>query len=264
MKNILLILIGFVAFGTSAQTTRLQVEGRIYMPDEEDVQGISIYNVNTAQGTVTNNQGAFDLNVAKNDSIQVSAVQFQEFIVIIDEGVIESGIINIRVNEVVNQLPEVIVSPYDLTGNVNVDISRIRVITTADTLDGREVQNMYFKADTLPNYQSPPRNTALHMGNTRLVNGLNFVNLFKELLAAGKKGQESSVGGDLSANVRGIYNDEFFRENLNIEEEHISDFIFFADQQGLDDGMLREGNELDLIEFLINQSVIYKKQQIRR
>jgi hypothetical protein len=60
--------------------------------------------------------------------------------------------------------------------------------------------------------------------------------------------------------LRKLYNDQFFKDNFKIDLENISDFILYADRNGLDEEMLRKGNELDLIDFLMEQSKKYKKQ----
>src|SRR5690606_24621787 len=206
--------------------------------------------------------GQFNLLVALNDSITVSSLQFQTFTVVVDEGIIDSREINIRLNEVVNLLPEVVVRPYDLTGNITVDINRLAVTRLPDTLNAVNTQGMYFESDAQPNLSSPPENVALADSENRLVNGLNFVNLFKEFLITTKTRQIQRPHSGVHADVRALYDDAFFRENFDIKLENIPDFIDFADRNGLKEEMLKEGNEMDLIEFLLDQSKRYKKQRV--
>lgn len=255
----------FTVICTSAQdVTRVNVVGTIEMPEGEDPQGISIFNINSSRGTVSNAAGQFNIAVAINDSISVSSLQFQPFIIVIDQGIIDARQVNIRLNEVVNLLPEVIVRPYDLTGNISVDLNRLPVASIPDTLNAINTQGMYFEIDAAPNRYSPPRNEALAMSQTRLVNGLNFVNLFREFLISSKIEQIHRPQSDLNVDVRALYDDEFFQENFDIEIENIPAFINFADQNGLDEEMLKEGNEMDLIEFLLNQSKRFKRKQSQR
>jgi hypothetical protein len=58
--------------------------------------------------------------------------------------------------------------------------------------------------------------------------------------------------------VRKIYKDSFFKENLNIDKDKINQFIFYVEDKGLSKVMLKKGNELDLIEFLIQKSKEFK------
>lgn len=267
MKKIVpFVLVLFAVICAPAQnvTQRVNVRGIIEMPEDEDPQGISIFNLNSNRGTVSNAMGQFNISVALNDSISISSLQFQPFIIVIDQGIVNTRQINIRLNEVVNLLPEVVVRPYDLTGNVLVDINRLPVANLPDSLNAVNTQTMYFESDAAPNHYSPPRNEALAMSETRLVNGLNFVNLFREFLISSKIEQIQRPQSDISLDVRALYNDEFFQANFDIELENIPDFINFADQNGLKEEMLKEGNEMDLIEFLLNQSKRYKKQHSQK
>lgn len=258
MKNLLIILF-FLSSGLTilAQTQeRVMISGTIKMPPGDDFDGISIFNVNTNRGTVTNNDGEFEIAVAIGDRLRVSSVQFQEFTVIIDQGIIDAGQMNITINEVVNLLPEVVVNPYDLTGNVNVDVVRLQVVELPDTLTAADV------ADPYNGVVTSPRNEAMAESDNipRLVNGLNFVNLFKELLIQTREEQVQQTEANIDEEVRLLISDEFFKEYVDIEAEKIPEFIFYADDMGLDEEMLKEGNELDLIDFLIQQGKNFKKQ----
>lgn len=267
MKKIFLIFLIFVGVGVQAfGQERISVDGNMQVPVGEKLGGIVIYNLTSEAATVTNAEGDFKISVKLNDSIRVEPVGFQKFIVIIDQGVIDSEELNIYLNEVINVLPEVIVSPYDLSGNVRVDAAKLPVADLPEGLTAAEVQNTYFEADALPDNNSPPRNAALAANETRLVNGLNFVNIFKELLIENKKSDIKNPYNDqlnsrVEQKLRLMYNDAFFRENLEIEMHNINDFIYFADENGLKEEMLKEGNELKLIEFLVDQSKRYKKKR---
>ncbi|MGM1055145.1 MAG: hypothetical protein ACQEWG_04580 [Bacteroidota bacterium] len=265
MKRFLIILAIIFGFVAQAQE-RISVSGSIQVPVGDEPEGIIVYNLNTEAFTFTNPEGEFSIAVKLNDSLRVSAAQFQEFIVIIDGGVIQSGELNIYLNEIINLLPEVVVTPYDLSGNVRVDAARLPVVELPENYTASQVQNTYFPSETGPSYLTPPKNNALAMSQTRLVNGINFVNIFKELLIASKKDEirdpySEGPNADIDTEIRQMYDDEFFQENLNIELKYINDFIYFADDSGLKEEMLQKGNELDLIEFLVEQSKKYKKQR---
>ena len=260
---LLLLLIGLY---TSAQTgERILISGTIEVPLGDDPRGISIFNLNSNRFAVTDSIGKFDIAVAFNDSLRVATLKFQEFTVIVDQGIINTKTLNIYVSEVVSRLPEVVVTPYDLSGNINVDLNRLKKVELPTNLTAANVQNIGFDTETGPDLKSPKYNTALAMSKTRLVNGLDFANIYKEFLIAKKKEvvknpYGKSVNPEIDDYIRKIYEDDFFRENLDIEREYISDFIFYANDNGMSEQMLKGGNELDLIDFLIEQSKKYKKQ----
>ncbi len=248
-----------------AQTeNRILVSGAIDVPVGNDSQGISIYNINSKEGTITNSAGAFSIAVAANDTVKVFAVQFEEFLVVIDERILKSKKLNIYVTELVNRLPEVVVSPYDLTGVLESDVESLEVINTTSPFAAIKGIEGYIYTGNNPEFGQAPKNEALALSQNRLINGLNFVNLFKLLLISNKKNDISNPYSESDRNVnrelRELYNDQFFKSNFNIEYENISDFILYADLNGLDEGMLKKGHELDLIEFLMGLSKKYKKQ----
>jgi len=272
-KASIFLLLLLISLYTSAQTgERILISGTIEVPLGDDPQGINIFNFNSSRFAVTDSLGQFNIAVTFNDSLRVSTLQFQEFTVIVDQGIIITRTLNIFVSEEVNRLPEVVVTPYDLSGNIKVDLNRLKTAKLPKNLTTENVRNMDFDPEIDSDFQFPAYNTALAMSKTRLVNGLNFVNIFKECLkcvnATKKKDVKNpyakSVNPEIDDLIRKMYEDSFFRENLDIERAYISDFIFYANDNGLSEQMLTGGNELDLIDFLIEQSKKYKKQFNRK
>jgi hypothetical protein len=255
-----IFFISLISFSVMAQE-RVRIQGKVIVPEEDSPEGMTVINETGKSGTITNMQGEFSILAAENDSISFSAVQFERFTVVVDAGVIDSRQMNVFLTESVTELPEVVVRPIDLTGHVNVDVNRIKVNDpalpryTAAQLDSMGIR---VEPDSLTH---PGRNDALAQSQQWLVNGLNLVNIFK-LLAYSE--EDKSLSQDqINEQVRLMYNDDFFRENLDIAEENIQDFIYYTNERGLSEAMLQEGNELELIEFLILQSENYKNQQAR-
>lgn len=237
------------------------ISGEVNLPEGFSAEGILVFNENSGKGTLTRTNGEFSIAVALDDRLKITSLLFQEFTVVIDQGVLDKGKLDIFLNEVITELPEIVVSPNKLTGNVNVDVAKIEV---------SEPDLPHYSAAQLNdfNYEYSPdsltgvtRNEAMLASRTRLVNGLNFVNLFKAAIGDYSKKTKKRPERDINENVRQLYNDAFFKENLNIELDHINDFIYYAQDHGLNKDMLRQGNELDLIAFLIEQSKAYKQQQ---
>lgn len=269
MKKVTYLLILFVVQFSLAQTSdRIGIRGSVHVPVGEDPQGISVFNINSREGAISNSEGEFEIAVKESDTIKIFAVQFQEFMVVIDNRVIQSKTLNIYMNELLNRLPEVIVSPYDLTGQLNVDVEKLEVIELPLNMKIDAPKGYYANVENVVDFGKAPKNKALEFNQTRLVNGLNFVNLFKLLLITNKQNDISDPYSNSYKNVdielRKLYNDEFFKDNFNIELKNIPDFILYADVNGLDEEMLRKGNELDLIDFLMEQSKRYKKQLDRK
>ena len=261
IKNTLYItFILFTSILFAQEKERMLVNGKIIVPEEDSPEGMTIFNQNTSRGTIANPSGEFKLRVALNDTVVISSIQFEEFRVVVEEGVINSGEMNVFVTETVTELPEVLLSDNELSGDIRVDVARIQVDDpevprySAADLEEMDVRR---QPDSL---MGAGRNDAMAASNTRLVNGLNFVNIFK-LLVGAEVENNPFTKQELDEKLRDLYDDEFFRANLDIEKDKINDFIYYVTDQGLDNDLLEDGNELNLIEFLVEKSKEYKAFQ---
>jgi len=163
-------------------------------------------------------------------------------------------------NESVNQLDEVVVTPYDLNGNVTADIKKIEITKSNLEAVTQETSVRINDADYdfEPDNVSQIRNNAFR--ENRIVNGLNFVNLFKLVYNNKKRKKEKSKDKYIDIGIREMYTDDFFKNFLALEADQINDFIVFAEDNGLDNNYFKNGKELDLLQFLAHQSKLYKKQ----
>ncbi|SEM20559.1 CarboxypepD_reg-like domain-containing protein [Aquimarina amphilecti] len=260
MKLSLLFICFTISFSFAQITSRVMIDGRVSAPIGDDVEGVVVYNLTTKKGTITDDKGNFRISVGTNDKLEVIAMQYQKFVVLIDKGVLNNRRLNIFLNESVNLLEEVIVTPYDLLGNVSIDVKKIGVSESGIdevaklTTDRINDTDYDWTADELSELENKV------FLEDRMIYGLNFVNLFK-VVFKNKDNGEDNVPADIDVKVRKMYNDEFFKTNLALEMDQINDFIFFAEENGLDKSYLEEGNELNLIEFLVSQSKVYKDRK---
>jgi len=239
--------------------SRVLVNGKISAPLGDSVEGVVVFNRSTDQGTITNEKGEFKIKAGINDRIEMVAMQYQHFIIKIDKGVVANRRIHVFLNESVNQLDEVVVTPYDLMGNVTVDVKKIDVVPSGIGEDLASetdaiVNDVVF--DFTQDNQSFLENKVIL--EDRMINGLNFVNLFKLAFESTKEPQQKSA--DVDVRIRNVYSDEFFQNYLQLELNQIDEFIFFAQDNGLDMAYFQSGKELDLLQFLVVQSQLYHRQ----
>ncbi|MDY8138632.1 carboxypeptidase-like regulatory domain-containing protein [Aquimarina sp. 2201CG5-10] len=262
MKLKLSLVFMFCVIGLSfAQiTSRIVINGKISAPIGDDVEGVVVYNRSTNKGTITNDKGIFKISAGIDDRIEVVAMQFQKFVIVVDKGVLDSKSLNIFLNESVNLLDEVIVTPYDLLGNVSVDVKRIGVTPGGISQVANQTAARINDADYdfRPDELSSLENNAFL--EDRMINGLNFVNLFKLVYNNKGKSKRNKKVKDIDVKVRNMYNDKFFKDYLALEMDQINDFIFFAEDNGLNNAYFETGKELDLLQFLFFQSKLYRQQ----
>lgn len=253
MKSFLIF--SLISLSIFAQN-RTTVKGKIIVPKNEQASLIEVINTNTGFGTITNADGTFKLAVGLNDKIEFKAVQYQDFSVVIDQGIINSKQIIININVGVNELEEVVVKPYDLSGNIDIDLEKVNLVDVNPRLKSTHQIIQNYEGDS-PRYV--PITVQESPTEVRFVkNGLNVANIFrsifKEDMASGKSKTRTQK------QLRGIFQDDFFKQQLNIDNDNINEFITYVEENGLGESLLKKENELDLIRFLLIKAEEFKKR----
>lgn len=262
--NLLYLFLFMVTVAGAQEIERTVIKGKLTAPPGEDIEGISIYNRSSQDGTVSLADGTFELKMGENDRVLFTALQFQPFTVIIDKGVIENGTLTIYLNPSVNLLEEVIVRPYNLTGDVQVDVNRVKVFDfdTSLNLDYTSVEYNY-------NFQDDARSRIRDVVSEEASN-LNLVQYgftplgILDFLGAGKKKPKKDPtlaklehDEGVATILRQRYNVYYFKDAYKIPEVRYDDFIYFVQEQGVPEGFLEPKNEILLLSFLKQESVIY-------
>lgn len=264
-SNLLYIMLLVFSASIAQDIDRVKVNGKIMAPPGENLEGISLYNVSAQDGTITQEDGTFVLEVGVNDRVLVTALQFQKFTLIVDQGVVDSKNLSIYLNPSVTALDEVIVRPYDLTGNVKADINRVNV-READLSLNLEYESMEFDYDFRDDELSRVRGNAAAKalaGGQGLQYGFNPLGLLGLLFNKDKTNTVVKKRDDLQRTeaiavaLRQRYNVYFFNENYGIPIEKVDDFIYFVQDSGMNQDLLKASKELELLSLLKAQSILY-------
>ena len=126
MKHTLFLLfVLFTLTSFSQDVERILINGKIIV-STDDKEGVTVYNTSANKGTITDKDGYFTIKVAINDIVEFGALQFKDFKVTISENIIKSKRLTVILVEEVNKLDEVVLLPFDLTGNLNADLENVR------------------------------------------------------------------------------------------------------------------------------------------
>lgn len=268
-KNVLLLLFLIVSPVLVAQEiTRTKVSGKIHVPQGDDAEGISVYNISSQKGTITEPDGTFEIGLAENDRVLISALQYQSFTVIVDKGIIERRKINIFVNPAVNILEEVVVRPYDLSGNINADVAKIPTynVTKDWDLSYKNLEYGYhFEPDSQTAISGNAAEEALY--GHAIKNGADVLALLggvaQLLFPKGKKlvlVEREEKSHLLSNNMQQRFSAEFLKANFDIPKDKAPEFLYFVQEQGLSESLLKTENEMALMELLRQRSNEYKRR----
>lgn len=264
MKHILCLFVIFTTLNFTAQNvTRTDVEGKIVV-EHSDVSGITIFNASANKGTITDDKGEFNLAVAENDVIEVSALQFQNLNFKVNKDIIASKNMKIFLIEEINKLDEIILKTKGLTGDLITDMEASKTFNP-------KLDALYFgvKRSSEYNFETDYKTEVTNIGDdvqrNRLYNGLNIVNVVDQLLlpifrseAKVKKAKDMPVVP--AEAIKYYFASEFLVDNFNIPEHRVEDFIAFVESGDFDFTLLNYGRELEFLELLNQKSIAFLKK----
>lgn len=267
MKHILFLLSCFLTISIFGQDIeRISVNGRISVASE-DKEGVTVYNLTTNKGTITDENGEFTTMVAINDVLEFSAIQFKDFKVTITEDIIKSKWLTVILVEEVNKLDEVVILPFGLTGNINTDLENVRTYNVS-------LDYVYFGLDNIEDfefsadYKTKAENVAFNENNPRVDNMLNMVNLAGFIVS-----QIADIDKDEKTNAqRAIkktpfkealdkYSVNYIHTNFNIPIEQVDAFIDYIEENGIDEELLAEDKEMQFLERITQLSKSFLKDK---
>ena len=195
---------------------------------------------NTAQtNTITDSDGAFEIDVLLGDEIIFSSVQYRIRSVKITEEILSKNRLVVSVNENINELKEV-------------------VVTTDDVEKFLDLKEEEFKGfDYEKDKSSQLVNRAFN--DRQLSDGIDFVNIAKLLARAlGNKSSDEQIRMKPSEILPLVFEDDFFAVDLGLDKSQVISFLAFIDNRMKTGELLKKDKEFQLIDFLINESKEFK------
>ena len=235
----------------SQELERVNIAGTIIV-NSLDLEGVTVYNAISNTGTVTDKKGQFVIGAALSDKLIISALQFQNFEITINQDIMDSQTLIAVLVEEVNKLPEVVILPYGLTGNVSTDIARIKTVNP-------NLDVLYFGLDNLDkfnftdDYLSGVRNVAIPDNRMYFTaDALKIIDLLSQsFLNPVNKNKASEWASD--RDILEKYSMKYLVEKLSISEKNIIEFIYFVEDYGLKISLLKDEQELQFINFLVKR-----------
>lgn len=267
MKNLLLLIFLLVTTISAAQSFgEVEIEGAIKVPAEADPQGITIYNKNSGRGSVSSEEGKFQIYARLNDSLYFSALQYKDLLFVVDEQTVKSTTLHVEIIENINDLPEVIVKPHDLTGNLEVDAENIKTVKldlptmTAASINDYEYEWRQDGQSAVSNAAMPSSGLQYGADPLAILGGLIGLIFPPKKVKEPEPSPLNQIGLiNLERKLRSRYDNEFFEEVLDIPTSQISEFIAFLNASGFPSRLLDKDKEMDLIQLMVEQSAIFNK-----
>ena len=240
MLKKILFLILIIQFSYSQN--RELIQGKVIYRNI-DVPAANVIN-NTAQSsTITNDQGEFEIYAKEGDEIIFSSVQYIIRTVRVNKEILENKRIIVQINQRVRELDEIVVTPED----------------TQKFLDLKEEQFKGF--DYIADKSTKIQNVLTD--NRQVVNGLNFVNIFKLLSSiVDAKSDEEKLNIIPSEVLPYVLEENFFSGVLELESFEINDFLSKLDSDTEMKNLILEKNQFLIIDYLLNKADTYKNLRV--
>ncbi len=244
---ICLLLIGHALCAQGLLPKKL--EGRVYSADG-DVAATHVLNITENKAAITDIDGFFSITAKLNDTIVFSAIQYKKKELVVTLSMLESKFLLVPLEEAVNELDEVVVMPYNLTGDMTRDADRLQTdaVVTASTLG---LPNAYAK---MPTQSERMLMTATDPRSVDFIfNAISGrTKRLKRLVGVEKKYERTQ-------RVRAFYPDSVIVTDLKIPEEKIDDFMYFCEVDSKFQAAVKTKDRLKIWEHMKKRSVAYRR-----
>lgn len=267
-KHIVFLFLVFLGIALNAQDYSTKLDGRVYSKDG-DVAATHVSNITSGRGTITDANGYFTISVKLNDILVFSAVQYKRKEVVIGLRMLESELLSVPLEASLTHLDEVVIRPYNLTGDLHRDAKRLKIepIITAASLG---LPNAYVKVKTQNERKlfEADAGKFIYLGRYTLdtlfnpMIGINLNKILNRVTGRTKK-LKKFVAIDkeiaLLHKVKRFYHDSIYEYELKIPKERIHDFMNFCEVDSTYVEVVASDDILRLWEFLERNSLAYRK-----
>jgi len=227
-----------LSLSLSAQQ-RKPIKGKLLYKNT-NVIAANVINNSAQINTITDDAGEFEIPVALGDEVIFSSLQYRIRAVVITEEILNRQRLIVSVNENVNELNEIVVTPEN----------------TEKFLDliEEEFKGYDYERDKSSQIVNEAYDERV------LKNGLDFVNIAKLIaMAVSKKTPEERNRMKPSEILPMVFDDAFFESDLKLKKDEVVGYLEYIDKKMTTNSLLNQERKFQLIEFLIDQSIDYKK-----
>lgn len=250
----ILLLGGFLLMAPRAvgQTFgQKMLEGKVHSSDG-DVAATHVLNTTSKKAAITNIDGLFSIAVHLNDTLVFSAVQYQKKMVVVTSGIWHSKFISVGLEEANFTLDEVVVTPYNLTGELGRDMKRLNVpppITAASL----GLPNAFVRIPTQSERKLFAATANPIMSLDPLINAITGrTKMLKQRVAQERKYARTE-------RVKQFYPDSVLIRELKIPQSRLNDFLNFCEIDSDFAAVIDTHDKLKIWDYFSLKSVVYRE-----
>lgn len=228
------------------------LKGRV-MADGKDVTGVAIQNITTQRATITDFDGNFSIEVRLNDTLVFSAVQFKRKILPVKQALLDTPFVSVPLEEFVNELKEVVVNPYNLSGSLSSDLGGLKLEKDVSA-EALGLPNAHRRIPTQSERKLYEATSGF--GLVPLNPLLNWISGRTKMLKNQIKLEEKYAR---TQRVRQFYLDSVMEADLKIPKAKIDDFMYFCEVDTNFQATVDSHDRLKIWEFMVVKSKAYRE-----
>ncbi|MFI2742302.1 carboxypeptidase-like regulatory domain-containing protein [Zhouia sp. PK063] len=219
--------------------------------DKDDMQGLNVFNLTTKKGSVTNKDGYFEIEVSVNDSINITSIQYRTIAFhVVKE--MNGETLPMTAQEKINELDEVVVTPFHLSGNLSMDVKNNQSDAEKYTASNLNLPNAYVKSKTIAErklYEASSGSGILPLNPI-----LNAISGRKKRLknALALEKQEQYI-----EKLKGMFGDDFYEKTLQIPEIKKDAFLYYCVVDKRLEHLITANNKFYILQFLIAKAKLF-------
>lgn len=264
MKKALLFILFVFPLLNFSQNERVKILRAEIVADSIQVERVTVTNISAGTFTITNDLGQFSIFANEGDVLMITGVAFETKQVVLKEDDFKEMIFRIHIDIKINQLEEVKIAPYKLTGNLAYDAKHIKVKPAFKV----ELPKIDWSSIEITGVQPRVENSVLPNSGVSKYNmdlmkvGGMVAKLFKGNSSSKRYEEIKKASLDqFEIEINKRFSDDFFKEKLKIKAEEKINFIAFCYSNEINEKQLLEvNNSLTLIEYMIAKSDDYRKR----
>lgn len=224
--------------------------------DSSDIGSIHVLNKSLGRFTITDDNGRFAIRASLNDTLTFSSVQFKRKEIKITRELFEKAFVKVILEVQVNELDEITLFPYNLTGDLSKDLKNVDQdkIVTGVSLG---LPNQYVKERTQTERRIYEARTGSGMIPLNPI--LNAITgrtkrLKQQLKLEQKASRDQTI---LNTYARGVYSEIF-----GIPDDYIEGFIIYCAFDPQFETVYSKSDALEMLEFLKLKSEAFNKEGV--
>ena len=217
--------------------------------DSLSVSGIHIINQTKGTATITDDKGAFEMVVSPGDLLFFSAIQFKPKALPIETTLFEAAEVMVYLEPFVNELNEVVVRPYDLSGDLSRDLQNSTI---------KKPVNFYSLG--IPGYGGK-REEKIVSAKSLILNtlllpiggGINLEAAYKHFSGyykSLKKKRQLDKQFEITYQIIQFYGVQFLMDNYSLLEENVYEFVTGVQENFPIDEAFRKNNHTRVLDFM--------------